>query len=251
MTAPLRATNRVPHFSWLASVFLNGILFAAAATISIFPRSQGIAEADGFETSGSLFVDIDELPPTVEPPYEIEIAEPPFRNASVDVEISTPSFLPPQPTWAESDSVIVLVNPFIAAPSFAVASEPIRSAKKSEKTGSKMATKATSRAGSTDENAVASNAPPVVFHRPQRIGGAIPMYPVGAKKAGVTGTVLILVTLSETGRMEGVSISKSSGNAELDQEALRAVRTWRFRPAMRGEQPVAHKITVPVRFGMS
>jgi protein TonB len=45
-----------------------------------------------------------------------------------------------------------------------------------------------------------------------------------------------------------VQVRDSSGHPRLDEAARRAVQTWRFVPAKRGEEPVAAWVLVPVSF---
>jgi protein TonB len=52
------------------------------------------------------------------------------------------------------------------------------------------------------------------------------------------------------GRVEDVRIVASSGYAELDQTAQRAVRSWRFSPALKNGSPIAAWATVPVVFDL-
>lgn len=65
-----------------------------------------------------------------------------------------------------------------------------------------------------------------------------PAYPDSAAQAHVYGTVLIAVTLSETGAVVSTSISKSSGNAALDDAALHAAQTSSYAPDYVNCRPV-------------
>ena len=234
MAALLRTTSRTPHFSWLASALLHGTLLAAAATIVIFPRTQGVPAADEFEASGSLLVEIPEQVPTVEPAQEVDDFEPPVPV----VEITLPALQLPEPQFDDSAAAVVLANPLIAAPALAPAETTVRAKKAAKPGGAKIFAKESAKLGSG-------------FRPAQRAAAAPPAYPVSAKKAGITGTVIITLMLNETGHASAVSITKSSGNSELDEAALRAARAWRFRPATHDERPVATKVTVPVRFALS
>jgi protein TonB len=51
-----------------------------------------------------------------------------------------------------------------------------------------------------------------------------------------------------TGRVGTMLVDRSAGHADLDRAAMEAVRTWRFEPARRGEEPVTVWMTLPVRF---
>lgn len=75
-----------------------------------------------------------------------------------------------------------------------------------------------------------------------------PAYPPLARRYGIEGLVMLRVQVSASGMPEQVSITQSSGNTSLDDEALRAVREARFEPARRGENAVAHVVEVPIRF---
>jgi protein TonB len=48
--------------------------------------------------------------------------------------------------------------------------------------------------------------------------------------------------------VEALSISQSSGHALLDQAALKAIKSWRFRPARAGPLPIPSTVEVPIRF---
>ena len=75
-----------------------------------------------------------------------------------------------------------------------------------------------------------------------------PGYPAIARRLGITGRVLLEVMVSATGSPEKVALRDTSGNEQLDQAALDAVRGWRFVPARRGDMPVVATVLVPIRF---
>jgi protein TonB len=52
------------------------------------------------------------------------------------------------------------------------------------------------------------------------------------------------------GTVADARVERSSGSRDLDREALRAVRGWRFRPALRDGVPVPAAVLVPVRFAL-
>jgi protein TonB len=45
-----------------------------------------------------------------------------------------------------------------------------------------------------------------------------------------------------------IAIATSSGHDILDEEAIRAVRRWRFRPAQVEGRPATGRIVVPITF---
>lgn len=59
---------------------------------------------------------------------------------------------------------------------------------------------------------------------------------------------MLRVKVGADGRVQDVSIRRSSGFPSLDQAALAAVRRWRFDPARAAGVVVASEVEVPVRF---
>ena len=75
-----------------------------------------------------------------------------------------------------------------------------------------------------------------------------PAYPWRALFRGEQGVVLLLVRVSEVGRVSDVRISRSSGSTALDEAALTVVGRWIFHPARRGDRAVDMWVQVPVQF---
>jgi protein TonB len=73
-----------------------------------------------------------------------------------------------------------------------------------------------------------------------------PVYPPIAKAARVSGTVVLQATISKTGTIEGLHVV--SGPAMLQQSAMDAVKTWRYRPYLLNGEPVEVETTVNVIF---
>jgi protein TonB len=73
-----------------------------------------------------------------------------------------------------------------------------------------------------------------------------PTYPPIAKAARVQGTVVLQATISKTGAIENLKVV--SGPAMLQQSALDAVRTWRYKPYLLNNEPVEVETTVNVIF---
>jgi TonB family protein len=84
---------------------------------------------------------------------------------------------------------------------------------------------------------------------PQLLRNVQPMYTPAAMRARLTGDVLldavILPDGTVTSEVVRESLDKSTG---LDDEALKAVRFWRFRPATLNGQPVPASITIAMAF---
>jgi protein TonB len=75
-----------------------------------------------------------------------------------------------------------------------------------------------------------------------------PVYPPLAKQAHVSGTVMIQATVSKTGSV--VNPKVVSGPPLLQQAALDAVKTWRFKPYMLDGEPTEVETTVNVTFAL-
>jgi protein TonB len=76
-----------------------------------------------------------------------------------------------------------------------------------------------------------------------------PVYPLGARRRGEEGTVVLDVRVAADGRADGVTLVRSSGFPELDRAAERAAAQARFNPATRGGHPVesAARLTLVFR----
>jgi protein TonB len=57
-----------------------------------------------------------------------------------------------------------------------------------------------------------------------------PHYPRAARLRGAEGTALLRVRIGPDGRVAELDLERSSGHADLDRAALRAVARWRFEP---------------------
>ena len=80
----------------------------------------------------------------------------------------------------------------------------------------------------------------LLFHK------TLPVYPPIAVAVRAEGTVVLQATISKTGTIENVRVV--SGHPMLQQAALDAVRTWRYRPYLLNGEPVAVETTVDVIF---
>ncbi len=83
---------------------------------------------------------------------------------------------------------------------------------------------------------------------PELIQSPPPVYPQTAVERRWEGTVLLRLAVTAEGRVGGVEVIESSGHRVLDGEAARAVRAWRFVPALRDGRPAASFVRLPVRF---
>jgi protein TonB len=73
-----------------------------------------------------------------------------------------------------------------------------------------------------------------------------PIYPPIAKAARVSGTVVLQAKISKSGQIEDLHVV--TGPAMLQQAAIDAVKTWRYRPYLLNNDPVEVETTVNVIF---
>ncbi|MGC2502646.1 MAG: energy transducer TonB, partial [Silvibacterium sp.] len=79
-----------------------------------------------------------------------------------------------------------------------------------------------------------------------KIGGADVRYPAIAKAARIQGTVVLQATISKGGTIQDLRVI--SGPPMLQQAALEAVKTWRYRPYLLSGEPVEVETQVNVIF---
>ncbi len=82
---------------------------------------------------------------------------------------------------------------------------------------------------------------------PTYLSRVLPVYPRFARRLGKEGTVLLRLTLDESGTLKGVELLEKAGHG-FDEAALTAVKASRFRPALRHGRPVPCRALLPVRF---
>jgi TonB family protein len=85
--------------------------------------------------------------------------------------------------------------------------------------------------------------------RPEKISGAPPIYTKEARKAQVTGAVVLDAVIDERGNVTDVKILQGLPSG-LDESAVKAVEGWKFKPATLDGRPVAVYYTLTVSFTM-
>ena len=76
----------------------------------------------------------------------------------------------------------------------------------------------------------------------------LPIYPPIARAARVQGTVILQATISKQGTITNLHVV--SGPAMLQESALQAVKTWRYRPYELNNEPVEVETTINVIFSL-
>jgi protein TonB len=73
-----------------------------------------------------------------------------------------------------------------------------------------------------------------------------PHYPDWAREAGIEGRVLLEALVARDGHV--LSVRVREGDKGLSEEAVKAVRAWKFRPARWNGKPVAAWVAIPILF---
>jgi len=94
----------------------------------------------------------------------------------------------------------------------------------------------------TGEAAEAVGTPPVFVDRVE------PVYPRGARLAGIQGVVRLGLEISATGALRRVSVLTSSGDASLDRAALDAAQASSYGPARASGRSVDAAVEASYRF---
>jgi protein TonB len=75
-----------------------------------------------------------------------------------------------------------------------------------------------------------------------------PVYPAMARAAGIQGTVTLQATIATDGTIENLRVA--GGPLMLQQAAIDAVKSWRYRPYLLDGAPVEMETTVNVIFSL-
>ena len=78
-----------------------------------------------------------------------------------------------------------------------------------------------------------------------------PRYTAESMRAKIQGVALLSGVVAPDGTLQDIRIARSlDGTFGLDQEAIKCVRQWRFRPGTRLGKPVAVAVTIEVAFNL-
>ena len=83
--------------------------------------------------------------------------------------------------------------------------------------------------------------------RPEKISGKPPEYTVEAREAGVTGVVIMDALIDEQGHVRDVKVLQGLPMG-LDEAAVKAVESWKFKPATLAGRPVPVYYTLTVNY---
>ncbi len=78
-----------------------------------------------------------------------------------------------------------------------------------------------------------------------------PRYPASARNSGATGVVRVRMLVDANGNVQSASVVSSSGNADMDANAVEVVYKWRFSPARdKYGQNAACYVTRGIKFSL-
>lgn len=69
-----------------------------------------------------------------------------------------------------------------------------------------------------------------------------PKYPEKARRRGIEGSTKVKLEVDDRGNVTDVKVAQSSGNADMDKEAVRAARRWKLKNPKGGTQGVVAKV---------
>lgn len=78
-----------------------------------------------------------------------------------------------------------------------------------------------------------------------------PAYPALSRRFGEQGRVLFDVYILRDGSVGEIRLKRSSGFSRLDAAAQDAVRSWRYVPAHRGNEPIPYWYIQPITFSLN
>jgi len=86
---------------------------------------------------------------------------------------------------------------------------------------------------------------------PEAITQVPPVYPEGAKKAGVSGRVLLEVLVNADGTVGSArAIEEVPDFPSFTESAIKAVMQWKFKPATKEGKPVPVTVAIPIHFAL-
>jgi len=210
--AKIGATSRT---GFLVSLGLHACIIAAACAFTFMATPEGSAGDEGDSAQAGDFAISSPAPPAAPATTS---PRPPAPRMPVIEALDSPASvqMPPVEPMARV-TADPQIRPSPAAPS--QGQSKAQSCTRAAKTGGPKGS-----GGSQLAKRESPVPPPRLLHAPP------PRYPQGAKAAGKSGRVGVLVHVRANGSAASTSIYHSSGNPQLDQAATDAARSWTFSP---------------------
>ncbi|MES1167545.1 MAG: TonB family protein [Oleiharenicola lentus] len=77
-----------------------------------------------------------------------------------------------------------------------------------------------------------------------------PKFPVEMRRDGTSGLVTVNCLIDEKGNVQEPKVEKASNDA-FSQPALDAIKKWKFKPAKKGGEAVALRVSIPIQFNVT
>ena len=240
-TRPLQRTLR--GRAWGASLLLHGVAAAVAWAVTApvrYESSQLIGQSTRVELAATMahseFSRPNPAPEEVALPVRIMPSEAAIARRHFHVESTSVA----EPTPFERELVDRLLARPASSRRLPERSEPTLAAQPANVLARQAAVSPLAHQPGTADHPL-----------PELIQSPPPAYPQIAIERRWEGTVLLRLNVTREGRVGSVVILRGSGHDVLDGEAVRAVRAWRFVPAIRDGQSVPTAVRLPVRFELS
>jgi len=210
----------------MLSLLIHGLLAAALAAVPFAPKDMPV-------------------PPTI----AVELVEP----ASPSAEASQPQATPPPRVQPVPKPVTVPIKPVMDEPSVSSSESLVPPSLSADVLSPSISRPLPSVTGPAREPLLKDPAgKSIAASRARAREGSTPApeYPLVAREAGWEGTVVLQIEVLPDGTAGAVTVYRSSGYPVLDQSAVKAVKGWRFVPAMDGNFPVRSLVRIPVKFDL-
>jgi protein TonB len=78
-----------------------------------------------------------------------------------------------------------------------------------------------------------------------------PQYPSDARRARITGWVVLEVTVNADGSVRGVKVTDSKPKGLFEAAAAQAVLRWKFKPKVKDGKPIEQKGSQKIDFNLN
>jgi protein TonB len=218
----------------LHAVFLGGLLLTRLT--APLPVLQPLVEVEFVEIAGAKGGG--GSPVQAAPASTVHAAAPPSQAALVKDRAAQPQRLPQQVPAASAASASAL-----SAASSSGGTNVGSGGGTGGGTGGGQGTGSGQSVGSgTGQGGVAVDRMPVAVKRVK------PVYPMDARRRGISGQVTLRLYVDAEGGVREVQVQAADPAGIFEEKAVEAARKWKFEPAVFKGAPVGVWMTLPVRF---
>ncbi len=226
--------------SILFSIAVHGGVLAVGAWTFTEPAHYGIQVGESsMEVNLIAAAPALESSPTVTPPEPSipPITPPPEPEAMVE------EVIPESPVISHKSEVVKPESMPALEPS------PVVSTPKPTPTTPERGDGSSKKPGK-DQTTAHSDSGAVFVEKPDYLRNPPPLYPESARHRKAEGKVRLHVFIDEKGNPSRVEVIDSSGHADLDAAAVKAVLRWKFRPSQAAGISIRSEAHIPIRFDL-